>query len=151
MTQSIMLFMLLPLIAVNLVASQSDSELYSIEHSIHSGAFQEVATVSLRTLRQNQNQAQFQTYSELGEGHEADLPKFHVERFATPVETNYIDESTKAEMREALVNSNSSLYRLRLCKKAGTQSDCSAASYTYLRKLFDAQFKIKLTINTGNH
>lgn len=128
----------------------TDGDVLWLEQSIDTNSFKKVGKLNLRTIRQNQNTAQFQSYNSLNEHlHESDQPKYHNVQFSTPVETNTVDLATKSEIREALEKSNSSLYKLRLCKEV-PEYECSAASFIYLRKVVDSNYLINLTIYTGN-
>jgi hypothetical protein len=127
----------------------TDVDVYSVEHSIDTNNFKEIASLNIRIIRQNQNQAQFQSYNSINDKlHESDQPKFHDIQHSTPIETNLIDESTKTEIRNALEVSNTSFYRLRLCKKV-PEPDCSVASFIYLKHVEDSNYLINLTVNIG--
>lgn len=128
----------------------SDVDVLWLEQSIDANQFKEIGKFNLRTIRQNQNTAQFQSYNSLNEHlHESDQPKYHNVQFSTPIETNNVDLETKSEIRGALERSNSSLYRLRLCKKV-PEYECSSASFIYLKKVAESNYQINLTVYTGN-
>lgn len=143
--------MILPLVVllstVSLSLSQSaDADLYSIQHSVDGNDFKEIGNFNLRTIRQTQNQAQFQSYS-------ADDNEQRVSShlFSTPIQSDLIDDKTRSEIKVALASSNNSVYRLRLCRKSAQsqEADCYAGSFVYLTQLVKAQFQINLIINTG--
>ena len=139
------------LINLAILAKCSDVDIYYVEHSIDTNDFQEIGSLNLRTIRQNQNQAQYQSYNSMNDQlHESDQPKFHNIQFSTPIETSLIDELAKNEIRNALELSNQAVYRVRLCRKV-PEVDCSVASFIYLKKVAESQYRINLTLNTGNY
>lgn len=113
----------------------SDQDVYFIQHAIANNQFAEIGTFNLRSIRHNQNQAQFDQQQTIS---------------SIPVESDLIDEKTRQQIASA---TNGSLYRLRLCRKGtGMEMECSVASFIYLDKVVNAQFKINLNVNTGmNH
>lgn len=134
------------------VSCQNDMDSYLIEHSIDTGAFKEIGHLNLRTIKQNQNQYQLQTYSSLNEDlHESDKPRFHNVFYATPVETALIDDQDKADIKQALVSTKNSLYRVRLCKKGGSDLDCSVGTFTYLKHIAESNYQFNLTLVTGTN
>merc|ERR1712127_137652 len=144
-------FMLLfsSLFIVSYCNLNTDVDVYSIEHSIDTNEFKEIGSLNIRTIRQNQNQAQFKSYNSINDQlHESDQPKYHDIQYSTPIETNLIEDSTKSDIRNALTKSNTSFYRLRLCSKV-PESECSVASFIYLKNVADSHYQINLTVNTG--
>ena len=126
----------------------TDADVYWIEHSIDAGEFKEIGHLNLRTIRQSQNTAQFQSYNSASDQSDADQPKLNLIQHSTPVQSNLIDEATKNEIIQTLEQSNSSFYRLRLCKRLPAVS-CQIGSFIYLKNLVDAGFRINLTVSTG--
>lgn len=126
----------------------TDADVFTLEHSIGSSEFKEIASVNIRTVRQNQNQAQYQSYNSINnQKHESDQPKYHDVQFSTPIEA-LVDESARYEIKQALTESEGSLYRVRLCER-NPEYQCSTASFITLKKVSDANYQINLTINTG--
>ncbi len=128
--------------------SQSvDADLYSIQHSIDKGEFREIGYLNLRSIRQSQNQAQFQSYNS-----ENDDQRVTSNLISTPMKSDIIDETTRLDIKTALETNQNSVYRLRLCRKSSTQeTDCYAGSFIYLEQLIMAEFQINLILNTGTH
>lgn len=135
-----------------LVNCQHDTDTYWIEHSIDMGAFKEVGQLNLRTIKQNQNQYQIQTYSSFNEDlHESDKPRFHNVFYATPVESTVIDDQDKSDIKQALASPRISVYRVRLCKKGSSDMDCSVGTFTYLKNVAESNYQFNLTLITGNY
>ena len=153
----------------------SDADIYFIQHSINTTPFREIGSFNIRTIRQSQNQAQFQStdhhhhhHTQHQQNTEFDAAVVHNDRianqllFATPIDSNNFDEETKAMIRLAIADGelNRWVYRLRLCRKLmvavkidnnnGEEDlECSVASFIYLDRLVKAKFEINLIVNTG--
>jgi hypothetical protein len=128
---------------------QIESDIYWIEHSIDKNPFKGIGNLNLRTIKQNQNQVQLQTYNSYNEDlHESDKPKFHNLQYATPIDNLVIDEEDKLRIKIASSQSDQTFYRLRLCKKVA-DLDCSVGTFTYLKDILEANFQINLTLITG--
>lgn len=135
-----------------LVNCQHDMDTYLIEHSIDTGAFKEVGHLNLRTIKQNQNQHQLQTYSSFNDDlHESDKPRFHNVFYATPVESAFIGDQDKSDIKQALVSSRNSVYRVRLCKRGSSDMDCSVGTFTYLKNIAESNYQFNLTLITGSY
>jgi hypothetical protein len=136
------------LFLITIAELSNDIDVYWLEHSINTNKFKEIGTLNIRTIRQNQNTAHYQTHNSANDLlHESDQPKSNNIQHSTLVKSNLIDESTKQDIIKALQFSENSFYRLRLCKKVPQQS-CDISSFIYLKDIVNANFKFNLTVNT---
>jgi hypothetical protein len=143
-------------------SSQADIDVYSLEHSIDSGEFKEIGSINLRSIRNNQNTAQYQSHNSAGDrenvGNENTQQQQRQQQstsppiYATLVQTNNFDENTKQEIKSALRSqsgsSTRSVYRLRVCKRSPSKM-CTTASFTYLKNLLESNFQMNLSLHTG--
>jgi hypothetical protein len=135
---------------------QADVDVYSLEHSVDDGEFKEIGNLNLRSIRNNQNMAQYQSHNSAGDrenSNENAQPQrvSGQQSYATLVQTNTFDEITKQEIKKALKAHSGivkPIYRLRVCKRSPSKS-CSTASFTYLKNLLDSNFQMNLSLHTG--
>lgn len=124
----------------------ADNDVYFIEHSIDSFEFKEIGYLNLRLLRQNQNAAQVQTLN--SEDELQNEPKYTTNaQYSTQIDLNKFDQETREQI-ESKKFSNSSMYRLRLCKKQPSNK-CFASSFTYLKNVIESGWILNLTVHSG--
>jgi len=137
--------------------SQTDNDVYILEHSIDTNDFKEIGQLNLRTIRQNQNSAQLQNMGSNDENTDENrytLSSSNVAVFSTQIESNDFDTETLEQLltfKNKENNQAHTLYRLRLCKKGhpvGLKT-CFTSTFTYLKYVVDSNMKINLTIYTG--
>lgn len=122
----------------------TDLDVYTIEHSIDSSEFKEIGTLNLRTIRQNQNVAQYKIQNE------QDFNGVQVEQikpialFPTFVRSDNFDWETIQQIKSS-ANNNETFYRIRLCRRVPT-SICYASSFTLLKRVIESKMNINLTI-----
>ena len=128
----------------------TDNDVYILEHSIDTTSdFKEIGKLNLRTIRQNQNSAQFQSMTSHDESSDENrYASVSANLFVTRVESNDFDADTQEQLAALQDSSEHTLYRLRLCKKGGSKA-CFTSTFTYLRSVLDARMRLNLTIYTG--
>jgi hypothetical protein len=143
----------------NSQVSQTDNDVYIIEHSIDANEFKEIGKLNMRTIRQNQNSLHLQnmaSYDESTDENRYITASANV--FSTKIESNDLDAETLDQLLTFKSHDddnihhhgqNSTLYRLRLCKRETTQKVCFASTFTYLKNVIDSNMRINLTIYTG--
>lgn len=122
----------------------TDLDVYTIEHSIDSSDFKEIATLNLRTVRQNQNVAQYKIQNEqdyTGQQVEQIKP---IALFPTLVRSDNFDSETIQQIKST-INNNETFYRLRLCRKVPVIT-CYASSFTLLKRVIESKMNVNLTI-----
>lgn len=140
--------------------SQTDNDVFLLEHSIDTDDFKEIAKLNLRTIRQNQNSAQYQHIHTIedsnDETNENRYTAIQPETYATHIESNDFDAETLQQLSDfklKLVDSNeiNTLYRLRLCKRGvpAITKVCYTSTFTYLKTLLEANMRLNLTVYTG--
>jgi hypothetical protein len=122
----------------------TDLDVYTIEHSIDTSDFQEIGSLNLRTIRQNQNVAQYKIQNEQDySGQQVEQIKPAV-LFPTLVRSDNF-ELNVAKQIKSLINNNETFYRIRLCRKFPTNI-CYASSFTLLKRVIESKMSINLTI-----
>jgi hypothetical protein len=154
--------------------SQTDNDVFFLEHSIDTDDFKEIAKLNLRTIRQNQNSAQYQNIHSSAastsssssssssqdsneETNEHRYAAVQPEAYATHIESNDFDAETNQQLLDfklKLASAESdinTLYRLRLCKRGvpAITKLCYVSTFTYLKSLLAANMRLNLTVYTG--
>lgn len=129
----------------------NDVDVYLLEYSIDSvQEFKELAVINQRTLKQSQQAAQVNSYSDSDSDDGGAFGEHHQQQKAptnhfTQIQTIALDSVTKANMVKAA--KSNALIHLRLCnRKIG---GCQASGFTYLSNLLASNLNLNLTLNTG--
>ena len=120
-----------------------DSDVYVLEQSVGSineTKFREIGTVNIRTLKQQQNTAQYQSFNNDPNEQQAPAGNYEIR-----VTSNAFDAETKQEIWEES-RKPESIYRLRLCRRQPANT-CYASSFTYLHNVIESDMQIHLVIH----
>jgi hypothetical protein len=136
--------------------SQIDNDVYILEHSIDLNEFKEICKLNMRKIRENQNTLQLKNMPSYVEN--TDENRYITENknvFSTKIKSNDFDADTLSQLLNFKTyednhrGQNSTLYRLRLCRKEITQKICVTSTFTYLKNVIDSNMRINLNIYTG--
>ncbi|CAF0745760.1 unnamed protein product, partial [Brachionus calyciflorus] len=126
-------------------SSLNDNDFYFIEHSIDENEFKQIGSLNIRLIKQNQNSAHIQSFNE--EDEDEQVYDKSTNSFSTRIESSTFDQDTLNQFKKA-IKTQGSIYRVRLCKKIPSHK-CFASSFTYVRNIADAGYRINMTLNTG--
>jgi hypothetical protein len=139
--------------------ANADSDIYSLEISPDGVEFKDYATLNVRLLKQSQNAAHANVYSDQAAAAESSATESQRIQLSyyTLVESNPFDRETKEKLKSQLLRSSESsspLLYFRLCRKlpagrSSSSSSCLSSSFTYLRNILASNLNVNLTLNTG--
>jgi hypothetical protein len=134
----------------------SDNKYPSRLEDVDFSEFKEICKLNMRKIRENQNTLQLKNMPSYDKS--TDGNRYITESkndFSTKIKSNDFDADTFSQLLNFKTNKdnyrgqNSTLYRLRLCRKESTQKICFTSTFTYLKNVIDSNMRINLNIYTG--
>jgi hypothetical protein len=135
-----------------------DADVYSLEQAIDLNDYIEISQINIRTMKQNQQAAHIQSYTNQQYSNEMSPEelRFMAQPAHTPIAvTNSVNIQISDEDRkkiqnqiEIAVKKSNPMYRLRICKAT---SNCFTSTFTSLNDILAAEMECNLTIHLNNN